>query len=356
MVTNNNIREELRIVCGIFTILGIMLLSFGIAAAVPVEEWNKTYSFGLYGDDYIHSVQQTTDGGYIIGGVTFDPYLNDPDVYCIGWLKKTDNNGSVQWSKDIEHILYSDLENVQQTKDGGYVYANTYGSNHWCEFNVEKIDTFGNVSTLYSTGGENCYTGGYVQQTTDSGYIIIEIFLGSNDKTSRLFKIDETGNEQWNKTYFDKLLFNVQQTSDRGFIFRAHNQVLTTYELMKTDAYGKVLWNKPYNYNNVRQCTDGGYILIGNTTSSGAGGSDAWLIKTDAFGNHLWNKIFGGTIDDYGEDIQQTTDGGYIIAGWSGSTGYTYTWLIKTDSSGNQQWKKTFGGNGYDYFNIVNKT
>jgi len=355
MVTNNNIREELRIVCGIITLLGIMLLSFEIAAAVPVEEWNRTFSVGLYGDDYIHSVQQTTDGGYIIGGVTYDPYPNDPMIQSTGWFKKIDNNGSVQWSKVFNYGRFSSVENVQQTMDGGYVYVISHADNLEVAFDVDKIDTFGNVLTLYSTEGGNYYTGGYVQQTTDSGYIIIEI-SGPTHATSRLIKIDETGNEQWNKTYSNKSFLNVQQTADGGFIIRAFNWLPATYELVKTDAYGNVLWNKPYKYNNIRQCADGGYILIGSTTSSGAGGSDACMIKTDAFGNHLWNKIFGGTIDDYGEDIQQTTDGGYIIAGWSGSTGYTYAWSIKTDSSGNQQWKKTFGGDGYDYFKFVQQT
>jgi len=360
MATNNNIKEELRIVCGIITILGIMLLSFEIAAAVPVEEWNRTFSVGLHGDDYIHSVKQTADGGYIMGGETYDPYPNNPDISSAGWLKKTDNNGSVQWSEELKFIVYSSVKNVQQTMDGGYVYGISYGSNHWGEFVVKKIDTFGNVSNLYSKGLVYLFVHGYVQQTIDSGYIITEILVPPIPPfydSSRLIKIDETGNEQWNKTYSDKLLLNVQQTADGGFIIPTRSVGASpTQELMKTDAYGNILWNKSYNFKNVRQSTDGGYILIGSTTSSGAGGSDAWVIKTDALGNHLWNKTFGGTIDDYGEDIQQTTEGGYIIAGWSGSTGYTYAWLIKTDSSGNQQWKKTFGGNGYDYFKFVQQT
>src|SRR5574341_912926 len=123
-------------------------------------------------------------------------------------------------------------------------------------------------------------------------------------------------------------------------------------------------WNKTFGRagfdtaHSVQQTSDGGYILAGETIQYGAGKGDIWLIKTDASGNQQWNKTFGGTEEDMASSVHQTTDGSYILAGITESyvAGGYDAWLIKTDAKGNLQWSKTLGETGYDSVGTVQQT
>jgi hypothetical protein len=122
-----------------------------------------------------------------------------------------------------------------------------------------------------------------------------------------------------------------------------------------TKTYGGAEYDRGYS---VQQTIDGGYIIAGVTASFGAGEGDVWLLKTDSLGDTLWTKIYGGTADDIAYSVQQTLDQGYIIAGETnsfGAGGYD-VYLIKTDSLGDPLWTKTYGGTAYDKGSSVRQT
>jgi parallel beta-helix repeat protein len=151
--------------------------------------------------------------------------------------------------------------------------------------------------------------------------------------------------------------FSVQQTSDGGYIIvgdtisfgAGSNDVY----LIKTDSNGNEVWSKTFggsgvdSAHSIQQTTDGGYIIVGDTISFGAGSNDVYLIKTDSNGNELWSKTFGEASYDYARSVQQTNDGGYIIAGDTSEEGVygekSALLLIKTDADGNELWSMSFG-------------
>jgi hypothetical protein len=190
-----------------------------------------------------------------------------------------------------------------------------------------------------------------VQQTSDGGYIVAG-WTWSFDVVGDIFliKTDANGNVQWAKTYGgtnDEEAYSIQQTSDGGYIVAGYTYSFGAgyYDifLIKTDASGNIIWAKTYGGTSrdeaysVQQTSDGGYIVAGWTTSFGADLKDIFLIKTDANGNIQWAKTYGGTSRDEAYSVQQTSDGGYIVAGGTSSfgAGGDNFFLIKTDANGN---------------------
>ena len=161
--------------------------------------------------------------------------------------------------------------------------------------------------------------------------------------------------------------YSVQQTTDEGYIItgitKSYGGGGSDVWLIKTDSQGNEEWNKTFGGNaldagsSVQQTTDGGYIITGYTGSWGFGGAKAWLIKTDSQGNEEWNREFGRNGDSAAEHIQQTIDGGYILSGGTYTPGSDWdTWLIKTDSQGNEEWNQIYGGTVYDFSYSVQQT
>jgi len=333
----------------------------------PDTEWEKT--FGGSDNEKAYSIEQTTDGGYIIAGSINSYGAGEFDVYLV----KTDALGNIEWEKTYGGSGTEFARSVRQTTDGGYIIAgstNSYGAG-WTDFYLVKADALGNIEWEKKYGGsynEEAYS---IEQTTDGGYIIAgeTNSYGAGESDVYLVKADALGNIEWEKTYGGsdyEEAYSIEQTTDGGYILAGGTNsygVNGDAYLVKTDALGNKEWEKTYGGNNteyirsVEQTTDGGYILAGDSADFSIERYDIYLVKTDASGNIEWEKIIDSGSWDDGFSVEQTTDGGYILAGDTGScdvNGDAY--LVKTDALGNIEWEKTVGGSDYDCAYSIKQT
>lgn len=322
-------------------------LSFG--QTPPDILWTKTFGGG--GVERAFSVQQTSDGGFIIAGNTSSYGAGSADI----WLVKTDEDGNEEWNKTFGGSESEWAGSVSQTMDGGFIIAgstDSFGpgySNFW----IIKTDEQGNEEWNRVFGNYESH-GKCAKQTLDGGYILTGttwIFNTTTYFDVWLIKTDENGYKEWSKTYggsdWDEGN-SVQQTTDGGFAVAGYHNA-NDFWLIKTDEDGNVEWNQTYGGSAIDVCSSGsqtnddGYILAGYTYSYGAGDMDFWLVKTDESGNEVWNRTLGVSDQDWARSVQQTTDGGYIIVGSTGCFGDENLWIIKTDEDGNEEWNLTYG-------------
>ncbi|TKJ36539.1 hypothetical protein CEE36_11550 [candidate division TA06 bacterium B3_TA06] len=323
------------------------LKPFIITAAIVVVPltsygWTKTYGYENY-DDYAYCIQSTTDGGYIVSGITHG-------VLC--WLLKTDRWGDTLWTR----IYDGSGRWVQQTSGGGYILVGSLENDLW----LLKADASGDSVWAKTYGEEGKDWGRCVRQTTDEGYIIVgckdDDLPNPYEQDLWLLKTDSLGDTLWTKPYGGDDIqgkgTSVCETSDGGYIISGIAGITGESQLwlMKTDANGDSLWSKKFGKSILlfsgpyaQQTSDGGYVVVGSLEQDVAG-FDFWLIKTDSTGDTLWTRSWGTLDLDMGCSVGKTTDGGYII---SGVKGWYYPsgdlWLIKTDSVGDTLWTWEYG-------------
>lgn len=331
--------------------------------------WSRT--FGGTNADYLNSVQQTTDGGYIAAGQEeswgMGSLLN-------GWVIKLDASGNKVWSTTLGGVDGDGFRSVDQTTDGGYILAgfeNTWGMGQGDAW-VVRLDNNGTKVWSDNFGGTDNESFQSVRQTTDGGYILAgyESSWGSGLTDGWVVKLDSSGSKIWSRTFGgtgNDVFYCVRQTGDGGYIVAGCESSWgmggDDAWIMKLDGSGTKVWSRTFGgtqyelFQSVQQTADGGYIVVGRT-SWGNGNGDGWVMKLDANGNQVWSNVFGSTEYDELNSVQQTTDGGFIVAGYESGwgSGYGDGWVLKLDGSGNKVWSSILGGAEADLFASVHET
>jgi hypothetical protein len=324
---------------------------------IPQEEWNRTY--GGSSDDVGTYGQQTKDGGYIITGYTSSYGADAPFSWLIKvqhrgdlWLIKTDAEGQKEWDRTYGGLGKDLGFFVQQTKDEGYIIVGGKKS-FWIigsyDLWIIKTDAKGNVLWDRTFGGSGEDLGFSVQQTNDDGYIIAGYTSFTNGKKAWIIKIDSQGNKQLDMATgrADSEAASIGLTKDGGYIITGYTPSSGSGKedvwLIKTNSKLHWDWLKTFGGPNrdlglsVQETEDGGYIIAGLTESFGAGKGDVWLIKTDPKGDRERDRTLAGSKIDSGASVQQTRDGGYIVTGFNTTTidnVGSYSRLFNSDNIG----------------------
>lgn len=269
-------------------------------------EW--TVTAGGPNNDYAYNIIQTYDGGYIVGGDTRSFPNNANNIYIL----KLDSAGSVQWEKVISGFAAGSSSN---------------------DFFYSVIET-NDSSFVISASTSNL----------DAGFSGVQIF-----------KLNRNGAILWNRVLRGGVGRYIIQTSDKGFALGGH--INNSMGITKLDENGNVQWSRAVGgipqdaALSIIQSSDGGFVLAGDGLSFAASGN-MYIAKFDSAGSLQWTRYVGGSsITTIAREVVQTYDGGYAVGGYRRvAGGDPYAFLVKLDSNGEVQWSRIFGTDLWNEF------
>jgi len=311
-------------------------------------------------------VLPTSDGGYLIAGMTTTTIVGDSDIYLI----KTDYSGNILWTKTYGGSLPDYPHALIRTNDSNYFmlgFTKSYGAGG-ADIWLLKIDPSGTLLWSKAYGGTGDESGHEIIPTSDGNYAI----TGRSNNDAYLLKINPAGNTIWTKSYGGsqyETSHSVKQCLDGGYILVgktfSYGQGAGDIYVVKTNSTGDTTWTKTFGgiYDDeagyVLANPDGTYTIDAQISSNNLlSGLDIYVVKIDANGNSIWTKTYGGNDKDVTHNIQPTSDHGYIIAGISRSFGWINPdmWLVKIDSVGNVMWTRNYGSWFHDHCYVVKQT
>jgi uncharacterized repeat protein (TIGR01451 family) len=379
----------------LFLQIALLLIS-ALTAAQPAIQWQR--SLGGSFDDQVHDLQPTADGGYILAGYTGS---NDGDVTANQgiydfWIVKLTAWGTLEWQKSYggsgKDVAYS----IRQTSDGGYIVAgwtessdgDVAGQHGMSDVWVIKLDAAGSLQWQQCLGGSGADRAFEIELASDGGYVLAGLSTSSDGDVPGnqggggdflVIKLDETGQAQWVRTLggpSPQAAFTVKPTQDGGYLVAGYTGYdggdvsggngLNDGWLIKLDGAGNLLWQQCLGgpggdlIKDLQLTQDGGYVIAGYYWAGNLGepssNFDAWIIKFDQDGTMEWQVWYGGSEVEEAESIQQTSDGGFIVAGFTesndgdvtGFQGISDYWVFKLNAAGELEWQKSLGGSDWE--------
>ncbi len=305
-------------------------INLTIGSSGPQEEWNKTYGGTKW--DECSAVELITEGGYIFAGTI---NANDYDNGGECWLVKTDAKGDVIWEKTYGGPRSDTGTDLCTTQDGGYAligYTRSFGAGG-SDLYLIKIDNNGDEQWNRTFGGSQDDYGLAIQQCADEGFIIAGATLSYGSREAWLIKTDATGTMQWQKRFCSDnppggYFMTVVRTAEEEYVAAGRNYIGDTSQIIvvKTNEDGTVLWEKLLGDSNTKEAalgmaatSDGGYIITGQVEHQETE-HDILLMKINDNGDIIWTKTFNETVFfDTGLSVKVTNDGGFLIAGEVGT-------------------------------------
>ncbi len=378
------------------------LLTSAILSAQPAIEWQKC--LGGSSTEYLNALSKATNGGYLVAGWTtssngdvsghhggtFPPYD--------AWVVKLDATSTIEWQKCLGGTNEERANAIAGTSDGGCLMAGFSWSNDGDVTGNSGVDAWvvrlgpaGGLVAQYCLGGLSGDIGRAIQETPDGGFVLAGSTASSDGDLSGnhgngdgwIVKLDADAVIQWQHclggSAYDAL-WSVQQTSDGGYVVAGHSysndgDVIGQHGgkdawVLRLNSTGAIQWQNCMGgsgedeFTTALETLDGGFILVGSTGSNDGDVTflhadtltDAWVVKLNAVGDLQWQRSLGGSSGDFANSVHQTSDGGYIIAGSTGSndgdvsglhegsTGPSDAWVVKLDAVGALEWQKCLGG------------
>jgi hypothetical protein len=328
-------------------LVSCLLFTFPVLGQSPIVVWERNY--GVLSE--ATCILQTTDGGFLIAGMSNSSYLTVPNdnvgSYC-PVLLKVSPDGSVQWEKGYSSIDMDTPSSIWQVDSGFMIITNN---------GLVEIDNQGNIvwsKPLFHDGG---YRGGI--QTTDGDYILIGIDERVNPGSDFSIKLKNSGELVWNLSFAKNWVsaptraFKIIENNDGGFVIAGLKN--TTAWVQRTDPYGSVLFDKtlalPYDVVNSFESiikTSTGYLAVGSAyNGTGINAKyTTFLVKLDSNGNLVW---FQDGYPSFPKALFQTDDFECFIVGGN----QTKAWILNIDTFGNAIWAQTFGKSGTMLLNDV---